>query len=217
MKYYREIIIVLLLAFLLTSIMKCREQVDYANENLEILNNKTTWYTNRLATETATHKTINLTNSEMKRILLKKNDTISQLIKEFSKLRSVVTYKNITKLPLISVKFENPLPVNPCDSTMVKFTRFGNVKEQWFNFDYNLTSDSLKLSNFMIPNNTYAITGVKRKWFLGKSVVTTDITHSNPYIQTENIAAVEITLPEPWYKKWYLWLAAGIAGGLLVK
>lgn len=216
MKYYREIIIILLLALLLSAIAKCEQQTHYANDNLEALSDKTIWYNNRLGIETASHKTLQLTNAEMHRILIQKNDTIAQLTKEFVKLRSVVTYKSTAKLPLIGIKIEKPLSLESSDSSLVNFQRLGEVSEKWFRFDYNLTCDSLKLANFTIPNNTIAITGVKRKWFLGKSIVTTDIIHSNPYIQTENIAAAEIIVPEPWYKKWYLWLAAGIAGGLLI-
>ena len=52
--------------------------------------------------------------------------------------------------------------------------------------------------------------------FLGKQTITTDIANTNPFISIKNIQSVEITTPEPWYKKWYVWLAGGIAGGVIL-
>ena len=61
---------------------------------------------------------------------------------------------------------------------------------------------------------TTIITGSKRKWFLGKEIYTTDITNSNPHIEITQLKAAEVIIPEPWYKKWYVWFAAGLAGGI---
>lgn len=217
MKYWRDILIVLLIALLVVTMVKCSDEAARANYNLDALTNKTAWFENRIGNETATKKTLQVTNAELRKILLKKNDTIALLAKEFSRLTNVVNFKSTAKLPAIGVKLEKPLPVRPCDSAVVDFERAGNVKEKWFKFNYKITPDSLKLDNFTILNNTTVITGVKKKWFLGAPVVTTDITHTNPYIKTDNITAAEITVSQPWYKKWYLWLGLGIAGGLMVK
>lgn len=59
-------------------------------------------------------------------------------------------------------------------------------------------------------------TGTKRKWFLGKETLTTDITSDNPYLKVTEITSAEVTVPTPWYKKWYVWAAVGAAGGFFI-
>lgn len=216
MKYWREIAVVFLLVVLAAVLSKGCEENSRAENNYGALTDTIKYYENRLGTQSASIKTMQFTNAQLAETLLKKNDTLAQLAKEFAKLRSVVTIGNKTKLPEIGFKLSEPVPQQPCDS-ILPYLRTGNVAEKWYRFNYEITQDSLKLVEFTIPNTISVITGVKRTWFLGKQTVNTDVTHSNPYMYTDNLRAAEVVITEPWYKKWYLWLAAGLAGGLILK
>ncbi len=216
MKYWREIIIVLLLALLAAMFVKANRYKVRSTTNYEALTDAVRHYENRLGAQSASIKTIQFTNDELKVTLLKKNDTLAQLTKEFAKLRSVVSIGSKTKLPEIGLKLSELVLQQPCDS-ILPYLRIGNVAEKWYRFNYEITQDSLKLAEFTIPNTISVITGVKRTWFLGKQTVNTDVTQSNPYVYTDNLRAAEVVITEPWYKKWYLWLAAGVAGGLILK
>lgn len=217
MKYWREILILILTVILVASVQECGSEKSRANANYKALTDTTSHFKNRLGTITASRAALQLTNSELKQTLLSKDDSLNQLSKEFVQLRSVVKFSSKLKLPAAAVKFETPIPGQTCDSLPLAFERSGAFRQKWFQFYYSVTPDSLKITDMAMNNTTTVITGVKRKWFLGKQVVKTDVTHSNPYISTQQITSAEVVVPEPWYKKWYLWLAAGIAGGLLIK
>lgn len=217
MKFWRETMIGLLLIILFSTVLKCKNETKIKNANYKAFTDSVTCFKNALGTITASKNALHYTNAELKQMLLKNNDSLKKLSKEFTKLHTIITFKNNASLPPIELKFQTDTTRLPSGSSVCESYYSGILKDKWFGFNYKITSDSLKLTNFIVPNHTIALTGVKRKWFFGKTVVTTDITHSNPYIRTENITVAEVIIPEPWYKKWYLWLAAGIAGGLLIK
>lgn len=217
MRYWREILILILTVILVASIQQCGSEKARASANYKALTDTTSHFKNKLGTITGTKSALQLTNSELKQTLLNKDDSLKQLSKEFVQLRSIVKFRTNIKLPSASVKFDTPIPGQPCDSLPIAFERSGEFKHKWFQFHYNVTPDSLKITDMVMNNTTTVITGVKRKWFLGQQVVKTDVTHSNPYVSTQQITSAEIVVPEPWYKKWYVWLAAGLAGGLLIK
>ena len=81
---------------------------------------------------------------------------------------------------------------------------------------YRVTNDSLIIHPFSTWTETTVISGFKRKWFLGRQTLVTDVTNTNPYIEVTAIKAAYVIVPEPWYKKWYVWLAAGFVTGIAV-
>ena len=70
---------------------------------------------------------------------------------------------------------------------------------------YTVTPDSLTIAPLSVFTETAVITGYKRKWFLGKESLVTEVTHTNPYITTPKINSAEVILPSQWYKKWFIW------------
>jgi len=217
MKYWREILILILTVILVASIQECGSEKSRADNNYKALTDTTSHFKNRVGTITASKAALQLTNSELKQNLLSKDDSLKQLSKEFVKLRSVVKFNSKVGLPDAAVKFNTPIPGHPCDSLPVAFERSGAFRQKWFQFNYSVTPDSLKITDMAMNNTTTVITGVKRKWFLGQQVVKTDVTNSNPYVSTQQITSAEVVVPEPWYKKWYVHLALGITAGLLIK
>ncbi|MFL9845446.1 DUF6549 family protein [Flavobacterium rhizosphaerae] len=180
-----------------------------ADINLTALNDTVKHYTNKLGTQTASISTLQLDKEQLQDLILSKDVELNELSKEFAKVSSLVKYKTITKYDTIAIIYTDSIP---CD-----FTRLSTVKKEWYGFNYISSQSGFKIDSLTIPNQTTVITGTKRKWFLGKETITTDITNSNPYINVTDIKAAEIVIPVPWYKKWYVWTAAGLALGILSK
>lgn len=172
-------------------------------------------YRNFIGTQTAGINTLQLNNKALKEAILKKNDTIAHLTKSFTNLRSLLHFSSSVNLPEAAVKFDT-LQEQLADS-LQSFKRTGIFQQEWYNFKYYVTSDSLKIRDINIRNTTYVVTGYKRNGLFQKPVLQTEITHSNPYISSGAIQAVEVSAPVPWYKKWYIWLMAGAVTGLVVK
>lgn len=211
MKKYIPYIISTILLILL--IYKCEENKDaerLSNANIDALTDTVKHYKNRLGTQTASIKTLQLEKNQLEKYVLEKDKELAALAKEFSDIKQVVKYETVTQIDTVFVAFDEPLDTFPT------FERAGAVKEKWYSFNYKVNNNGFNLEKLSIPNEATVITGYKRKWFLGKQTLTTDITNSNPYIKVNDIKAAEVVIPEPWYKKWYVWAAAGLLCGIAI-
>ncbi|KGO88103.1 hypothetical protein Q765_03345 [Flavobacterium rivuli WB 3.3-2 = DSM 21788] len=209
MKDYKTYIIAALAIALLFSVQHCRYIAGNTDANLAAITDTVTHYKNKLGTTTASIKTLQLDNKQVKDLLTKKDAELAALASEFANVHSVVKYNTDTRVDTIPIPYKDTVPCI--------FERTGAIKKQWYSFGYRSNQKGVEIDTLSFPNTATVITGTKRKWFLGKQTLTTDITNSNPYVKVTDIRAVEITLPVPWYKKWWLWLAAGVAGSLLIK
>jgi len=202
-------IIVGLVIALLFSFKQCKDVHDNNVANMAALTDTVQHYTNALGTQTASMTTLELSEKQAKDLLLKKDAELAALSGEFAKVRSITKYVTTTRIDTIAVAFKDTVPC--------VFSRTDTIKRKWYSFAYEVNQNGFTVDSLQFLNTATVITGVKRKWFLGKETLTTDITNTNPYIKVTDIKAVEITLPTPVYKKWYVWMAVGVAGGLLIK
>lgn len=207
-KYIPYIIIIALAVALLLSIQRCSYVRDNSVVNMEALTDTVRYYTNALGGQSATIKTLQVDKAGLQSLVLDRDKKLAALAGEFNQVRTIIQTNTVTKIDTAYVLYNEPVQYD--------FERSGNVNDKWYSFGYTSTQNGLTLSNFVIPDTITTITGVKRKWFLGKETVTTDVTHANPNVTVTGIKAAEVVLPTPWYKKWYLWLAAGAVGGALI-
>lgn len=184
---------------------------DIYNTNLIAFADTVSYYKNVLGNQTATIKTLALQKEQLDKIIIKKDKQLKVLTAEFSSVNSVIKYSTQTKIDTIVTVFKNPVDSIP------RFCITGDRFDKWFSFKYKVTNDSLILSSFITHTDAAIITGYKRKWFLGKETLTTDITFSNPYIEVNQLSSAQVSIRQPLYKKWYIWLGMGIVGGLLIK
>jgi len=199
-------IVIIILALLLNKQCKETKRVtDFYNNERQTVE----VYKNKIGTLTATVTSTELTNKQLEDLLLKKNDTLKKLASEFKQIRYVTKIKYVTKIDSVSVPFEVKIP---CE-----FERKGVYDiDAHFKFNYALNQTGLSLSDISIPNEQTIITGTKRKWIFGKQYLTTDITNSNPYIQTTEIKSVVIPIEVEWYNNKWFWFGAGAVGGVLL-
>lgn len=187
----KNALIFVLAIALFMSIHECKRNEYLTNSKLNALTSKTTSYKNKIGTLTASKKVLQLEKSELKELVFKKDDTLNILRKEFSKVKAIVKTKTVTIIDSIPVPFEIRVP---CD-----FERKGKHLDKWLQFDYAVNQDGFNITNFIIPNEQTTITGFKRKWFLGRQTLTTDITNSNPNIQTTDVQTIQVVVPKRWY------------------
>lgn len=179
--------------------------------NLDALIDTVSYYKNKAGKQTATIKTLRLKNNELNDYIIDKDEELKAVAEEFSSLQSIVKYTTVTKFDTIYIPLEKPI------ITENRFKVSGKKKNKWFSLNYTITNDSLTITTLLINTDASIVTGIKRKWFLGKETLTTDVTFTNPNISVTNLKSVAVTVNNPWYKKWYVWLAAGVTGGLLLK
>jgi hypothetical protein len=186
----------------------CSFHKSHADSNLEAITDTVKHFKNKLGTQTASINTLQLDAAQLQKVILDKDAELATLTKEFSKVNIITKYKTVMQIDTIRITYKDTVPCI--------FERSGEVKKDWYSFMYKSNQKGLQIDSLSIPNTTTAITGFKRKWFLGKQTAVTDITHSNPFIKVTEIKSVEIVVPVPWYEKWYVWLVSGLIGGFLV-
>lgn len=204
----------LIIPLIVLLIYQCEsnKQIQNISEvNTIALSDTVTYFKNQLGSRTASIKTLRLEQEQFNNLLLQKDKELASLAKEFKTLQSVEKYKSVMQIDTIHIPFDRSLDSLP------RFELSGSKYGKWYSLKYKVNNDSLVLSSFKAFTETAVLTGVKKKWFLGKDVITTDITNSNPYIKVTDITSAQIIITQPWYKKWYVWLAAGLTGGLLLK
>ena len=204
-KHISNIIIAALLLALIFSIERCSYNKRIGDDNAAALTDTVKYYTNTLGTQTASVKTLQVDKAGLNTLLLDKDKELAALASEFAKLNNVVKADTELRIDTITVTYNDALRYN--------FERSGCVLDKWYSFGYSSNQNGFKIDSLKVPNSITIITGSKRKWFLGEETITTDVTNTNPYVTITNVKAAEITLPAPWYKKWYVWLAVGAVGG----
>lgn len=199
------IVIIILLLLLNRQCEETKRVTDFYNNEKQTVE----FYKNKIGTLTATVTATELTNKQLEDLLLKKNDTLKKLASEFKQIRYVAKIKYVTKIDSVKVPFEVKIP---CE-----FERLGVYDtDRHFKFNYALNQTGLSLSDISIPNEQTIITGTKRKWIFGKQYLTTDITNSNPYLQTQEVQTIVVPVPVEWYNNKWVWFGAGVAGGVLI-
>jgi hypothetical protein len=214
----KRIIPYALLLFLLVIIVRqCQQNSkikDLAQANTNTLTDSIRYYTNRLGSQTAMIRTLQLDKQQFESLIIEKDKELSKLAEEFVSVKSVTQAQSEITIDTIAVKFEEKIPIGDSAGS---FVRSGLIKNKWYTVGYKVTNDSLTLSPFSTLTKTYIITGTKRRWFLGKETLTTEVSYDNPYIKVTEMEAAEIAVHQKWYQKWYVWLAAGLVGGLVIK
>lgn len=208
-KYFPWVLCVVMAMLWLSCAQEWVRERGRANDNLAAAMDLTRYYKNRLDGETATVKTLQLDKNQLRALVIQKDARINALTKEFANVKTVVQWRGGVRVDSIPVPFAVPVP---CD-----FTRTDTVATKHYSFAYRVNQDGLRVDNIAFPDTVTVITGTKRKWFLGKETLTTDVTHSNPHVKANGITAAELVVVQPWYKKWYVWLAAGAVAGALIK
>lgn len=205
----KDFLIVILIIILLVSIGKCTHQKKINRSNLESLIDTTSFFKNKLGTETASRKMLELTNKQLKNQVFKKDSVINVMQKEFSKVNTVVKVVTETKIDSIGIPFAVKVPID--------FNRFGTYPDKWFSFDWKVNQDGLSLTNVNTPTELGVVTGIKKKWFLGRESVTTDVAFTNPYINTVEVKTYTVRLNKPFYDTRVFNIGIGFLGGVLLK
>lgn len=205
--YIFYILFLILALILIFSIEKCNFIQDQENKNIAAITDTIKYFKNKLGSKTAEIKTLQLNNEQLQHLILDKDKELTLLTKEFSKINSIIKYKTLVQYDTIKITYKDTVPC--------VFKRFGQVKENWYSFSYNSNQKGITVDSLKTHTETTIVNGFKRKWLLGKETMTTNITNSNPYLEVIQIKSAEVVVPQPWYKKWYVWFVVGISAGLL--
>lgn len=203
------IILLALICLIITSSLfsKCEdEKVQLANINA--LNKQNTFYKLQNGQLVTSVEVLSYDKAQLKNSIILKDKRIKELIDKFNKVKSLTRYITITKLDTIEFRYKDTIPC--------VFDKKDSVLNKWYHIGYESNQKGIKITDLSIPDSVVVVSGFKRKWFLGKQTQTTDITHSNPFVQTEQIQHIEVVTPKKWYDTNLFKIGIGFIGGALI-
>ena len=206
-RIYIAVLSIICLMLLLQLFQKCEsEEVQLAN--IEALNSQTKIYKLKNGQLVTSVDNLLYTKEQLKKSLLMKDKRVKELTDKFSHIKSVTKYVSNTKFDTIKLVYQDSIPCN--------FERIGSDLKQWYHIAYKSNQKGVEITELSIPDSVIVVTGDKRKWFWGKRTSVTDITHANPFVETESIQHIEVVQLAKWYDSTILKIAIGFIGGVLL-
>jgi len=201
------VLLIVCLLLLSQLFQKCEsEKLQLAN--VEALNKEAKVYKLKNGQLVTSVENLNYTNSQLKNSILMKDKKVKELVNKFSNVKSVTKYVTNTKFDTIKLVYNDSIP---CE-----FERIGSDMKEWYHIAYKSNQRGVEITELSIPDSVIVVTGDKRKWFWGKRTSTTDITHANPFVQTESIQHIEVVHPAKWYDSTIFKIGLGFIGGVLL-
>jgi hypothetical protein len=186
---------------------KCEnEELQLANVNA--LNSQAKVYKLKNGQLVTSVENLFYTNNQLKNSLLMKDKKVKELTDKFAHVKSVTKYVTTTKFDTISLTYKDSVPCN--------FERIGSELKDWYHIAYKSNQIGVEITELSIPDSVIVVTGDKRKWFWGKRTSVTDITHANPFVETESVQHIEVVQPSKWYDSTILKIGLGFIGGVLL-
>lgn len=189
-------------------IKEARHTVNALTSELKTykLKNGNLVYSNEIAT---------LHNRTLKQNIIDKDNELKEMADKFAKVTQVQKIKAKISLPKTKIKHDTVFVYKDLDS--LKITLKGAYYNEWYEFGYTATQDSLTINPFHTWTEIKRVDGFKRKWFLGRKTYYSDITFTNPYINVEEVQTYKVAIPVKWYDTRAFNVAVGLTAGLLLK
>lgn len=147
-----------------------------------------------------------LTQEQMKQYA-KSDSMLNALTERYSKLEAIIRSKGGVYVDTLWL-FKEDTDTLPC----ADFERTDTIKNRYYSFDYRLTKKSMSINNLAFPDTVTTIIGERKSGFLGlKRNFVVEQTHTNKYIQVQQLTPV-VTERK---KTWPTWLGIGSAAGLV--
>ena len=206
-RIYIVVLLVLCLILLSQLFQKCEsEKLQLAN--IEALNSQTKVYKLKNGQLVTSVENLHYTNSQLKSSLLMKDKNVKELVNKFSNVKSVTKYVTNTKFDTIKLVYKDSIPCN--------FEKVGSDLKEWYHIAYKSNQKGVEITELSIPDSVIVVTGEKRKWFWGKRTSVTDITHANPFVETESVQHIEVVRPAKWYDSTIFKIGVGFIGGIFL-
>ena len=208
MKYFLRLLPYVIILILISILFTFNKNENTLERALIASNSETIFYKNQLGTMTASRDVIEVANSDLKKVIAKQDEDLAKLLDEFRKVKATVIIKTEVRIDTIEAPFTEPVPFT--------FSRTGNVTDQWYSLDYKVTEKGLTIAPFKTWTDITVITGMKRKWFLGKQRYVTDVTASNPFISVLEVNSIVTKEKPKFYETTLFKVGIGFIGGILI-
>lgn len=210
-KYWREIIIVLLVIALLLMKQCDQKHTDTLLKQSASYSDTAHYYKLMDSVHVATNSVLLLDNSnQIKELAASKDDTIKKLLAHFKSVQTVVITKSDFRLIHDTINFHDTIP---CDFKPIAITK----NKTYYKLFGTLTKTNLVIDTLVVPDKVTLVVGEKGTGFLKLQRNTTvDILHSNPYVYTSTIQGY-VVHEKKWYDNKLILLGSAFVAGFTTK
>lgn len=206
-RFYVIALLIICLVLVSKLFSKCEsEKVQLAN--IETLNSTVKNYKLKNGKLVTSVENLFYTNRQLKNSILMKDKKVKEMTNNFSKVKSITKYVTKTKFDTIKIAYKDSIPFN--------FEINDSLSKEWYSIAYISNQKGIEITKLKIPDSIIIVTGDKRKWFWGRRTSTTDITHENPFIETQSIQHIEVKENNKWYDSTVFKIGVGFLGGFLL-
>jgi len=205
LEWYYKVIIGALIILLGSVLFSTCENEKTAAATILALQSENTTYKLKNGQLVTSQKVAVLTEKQLKDQLTKKE---AELVKKFSNVKTFTKYITNTKIDTITISYKDTIPC--------KFERDGVLFTNEYNLAYKSNQKGILITEMAIPDSVLIATGYKRKWFLGKKTLTMDITHSNKFVQSDQVQHFEVQEKKKFYETDIFKFGIGLLSGILI-
>lgn len=197
-----------IIALLLAIVFAKSKEIKTQKDNISALNSEAKKYTLKNGQLVLSVENLNYTKEQLKQEVLSKDKKLKELANKFSSVRTTTKYITNTQIDTIRLTYKDTVPCI--------FKREGSIVEKEYSISYNSNQKGIEIKDLKIIDSVMIVTGIKRKWFLGKETQNFDISHSNKYINTSEVQHIQVIQPKKWYDSSMLKVAVGFLGGYFI-
>lgn len=205
LEWYYKVLIGALIILLGSLVVSTCENEKTAAATISALQSENSSYKLKNGQLVTSQKVAILTEKQLKDQLTKKE---AELAKKFVEVKTFTKYVTNTKIDTITISYKDTIPCN--------FERDGALFTNEYNLQYKSNQKGILITEMAIPDSVLIATGYKRKWFLGKKTLTMDITHSNKFVQSDQVQHFEVQEKNKFYETNIFKIGIGILGGILI-
>lgn len=200
-----RILLAVFILFLISQLYAKCENENQAYATIKALRSENEIYRLKNGQLVYSAKVATLSENQLKENLSKVE---KELLNKFSKPKTFTKYITNTKFDTITITYKDSVPC--------KFERDGALFTKEYNLAYKSNQKGITITELAIPDSVLIATGYKRKWFLGKKTLTMDITHSNKFVQSDQVQHFEIQEKKKFYQTDLFKIGIGLIGGYLI-
>lgn len=145
--------------------------------------------------------------SRLKETIKKSSTSTKLLAKKFHKINSLGVTNTSVVIDTVKVAYNDTIRGTK------PFVQEGSFKDIGYSFNYRSTEKGFTLSDVVMKDTVTRVTGVKRKWLLGRETYTIDEIHSNPHIVVTGAQNFEVKPTYHWYTSKPFIFVVGVAAG----
>lgn len=175
-------------------------------ENIKALNSQVSTYKLKNGQLVSSAQSLELTNDELKVILTQKD---KELASKFSKVETVIQIQEKIKFDTVKIVYKDTIPC--------RFKKQGSIVKKDYSLDYISTQKGVKIANVSMTDSITIVTGIKRKWWLGKETNTIDISHTNELVKVNEIKHIDTRIKKKWYDTNIFKFGVGFIIGAIIK